>query len=202
MDEYSNFRDTMNLEKAYMQGRFDAIPVVNDSYEQLKNVLNGKAILPKLKDVIKDDILLRWNLFYFLPPIGLGYISTFLQLNNIQVNLIDCIASDLSVRKLKSMISSEKPDFLGINVFSPNYRLVKDMVESVKFKTHIIIGGLATKSLYTKIIQWNTNNPIDIVIGDGELVTKDIVTDNIKEKPRIENPTRRCLISTTSLAIL
>jgi uncharacterized protein len=40
--DYSDFRDTMNLEKAYMQGRFDAIPIVNDSYEQLKSLLNEK----------------------------------------------------------------------------------------------------------------------------------------------------------------
>ena len=40
--DYNDFRDTMDLEKAYMQGRFDAVPIVNDSYEQLKNLLNEK----------------------------------------------------------------------------------------------------------------------------------------------------------------
>ena len=40
--DYSDFRDTMDLEKAYMQGRFDAVPIVNDSYEQLKILLNEK----------------------------------------------------------------------------------------------------------------------------------------------------------------
>lgn len=40
--DYSDFRDTMDLEKAYMQGRFDAVPIVNDSYEQLKSLLNEK----------------------------------------------------------------------------------------------------------------------------------------------------------------
>ena len=29
--DYKDFRDTMNLEKAYLQGRFDAIPYINDS---------------------------------------------------------------------------------------------------------------------------------------------------------------------------
>ncbi len=38
--DYSDFRDTMDLEKAYLQGRFDAVPIVNDSYEQLKHLLN------------------------------------------------------------------------------------------------------------------------------------------------------------------
>lgn len=40
--DYSDFRDTMNLEKAYMQGRFDAIPIINDSDVQLKTLLNEK----------------------------------------------------------------------------------------------------------------------------------------------------------------
>jgi uncharacterized protein len=40
--DYSDFRDTMDLEKAYLQGRFDAVPFVNDSFEQLKYLLNEK----------------------------------------------------------------------------------------------------------------------------------------------------------------
>jgi len=37
--DYSDFRDTMDLEKAYYQGRFDAIPYVNDSGDQLRNLI-------------------------------------------------------------------------------------------------------------------------------------------------------------------
>jgi AAA15 family ATPase/GTPase len=40
--DYSDFRDTMDLEKAYLQGRFDAVPIVNYSYSQLKSFLNEK----------------------------------------------------------------------------------------------------------------------------------------------------------------
>jgi len=38
--DYSDFRDTMDLEKAYLQGRFDAIPILNDSIENIKSLLN------------------------------------------------------------------------------------------------------------------------------------------------------------------
>lgn len=38
--DYSDFRDTMDLEKAYLQGRFDAVPIVNDSVRQLKQLLH------------------------------------------------------------------------------------------------------------------------------------------------------------------
>ena len=40
--DYSDFRDTMDLEKAYLQGRFDAVPWVNDSEEKIKLLLNGR----------------------------------------------------------------------------------------------------------------------------------------------------------------
>lgn len=39
--DYSDFRDTMDLEKAYLQGRFDAVPFVNDSQEKIKTLLYG-----------------------------------------------------------------------------------------------------------------------------------------------------------------
>lgn len=40
--DFSDFRDTMDLEKAYLQGRFDAVPLVDDSFEHLKTLLNEK----------------------------------------------------------------------------------------------------------------------------------------------------------------
>ena len=38
--DYKDFRDTMDVEKAYLQGRFDAIPFINDSIESLKEMIN------------------------------------------------------------------------------------------------------------------------------------------------------------------
>ena len=39
--DYSDFRDTMDLEKAYLQGRFDAVPIVNDSEGGLKELMGA-----------------------------------------------------------------------------------------------------------------------------------------------------------------
>ncbi|MBN2892908.1 MAG: ATP-binding protein [Bacteroidales bacterium] len=38
--DYSDFRENMDLEKAYLQGRFDAIPFVDDSFENLKSIID------------------------------------------------------------------------------------------------------------------------------------------------------------------
>lgn len=39
--DYKDFRETMDVEKAYLQGRFDAIPIVDDAYHNLKDLLYG-----------------------------------------------------------------------------------------------------------------------------------------------------------------
>ncbi|MCH8533880.1 MAG: ATP-binding protein [Flavobacteriaceae bacterium] len=38
--DYSDFRDTMDLEKAYLQGRFDSIPIINDAVENLHSIID------------------------------------------------------------------------------------------------------------------------------------------------------------------
>lgn len=38
--DYSDFRETMDLEKAYLQGRFDSIPIVDDSLKNLKLIIS------------------------------------------------------------------------------------------------------------------------------------------------------------------
>jgi uncharacterized protein len=39
--DYKDFRETMDVEKAYLQGRFDAIPFIDDSYSNLKSLIDG-----------------------------------------------------------------------------------------------------------------------------------------------------------------
>lgn len=40
--DYSDFRDTMDLEKAYLQGRFDAVPIVNDSGDKIRYIIDAR----------------------------------------------------------------------------------------------------------------------------------------------------------------
>jgi AAA15 family ATPase/GTPase len=39
--DYSDFRDTMDVEKAYLQGRFDAVPIIDDSESSLESIVNN-----------------------------------------------------------------------------------------------------------------------------------------------------------------
>ncbi len=118
-----------------------------------------------------------------LPPIGLGYIATHLQNHGIEVELIDAVYSKISLQELIDSLTQRKPDFIAANIFTTNYELVRELFEGLNFKSHFIIGGLSTKDLYKEIIGWKISQPLDVVIGDGELITLDIVNGELRENP-------------------
>lgn len=127
-----------------------------------------------------------------LPPIGLGYIATILQKNGIEVELIDAVFENIPLSELVDSIKTKRPDFVAINIFTTNFEIVKDLVENIDINsTRFIIGGLSTRTLYEDISSWKTKNHIDIVFGDGEFITYDIVTNCIKEKPFYSTHNRR-----------
>lgn len=126
-----------------------------------------------------------------LPPLGLGYIATHLQTKGHKVELIDAVFNNISIKKLTDIIESTKPKFVAINIFSTNYELVKEIVESVRIRVDFIIGGIVVKSIYKQIHNWNSNNHIDIVFGDGELITEDIVNNSLCQKPIAISDNRR-----------
>jgi len=127
-----------------------------------------------------------------LPPLGLGYIATHLSENDIDVTLKDAIAERTPLQMLIEYLDKEEPNFIGINIFTTNYELVKELIESLSIKTKIIIGGLSTKELYKDIFEWETDNHIDVVTGDGELITLDIIRNQVKQEP-VESITNRNL---------
>jgi radical SAM superfamily enzyme YgiQ (UPF0313 family) len=121
-----------------------------------------------------------------LPPIGLGYLATSLSLKGFSVNLIDSVSNNIPIVKLLDIAKKKKPNFVAINIFSTNYDLVKEFVENFRGETHFVIGGIATKALYKKIIKWHSTNLIDIVYGDGELIIQDIVSGVTIEEPKLK----------------
>ncbi len=118
-----------------------------------------------------------------LPPLGLGYIATNLRRNGIDVALIDAVDSRIPLKELSEILIEFRPDFIGLNIFTTNYDLVKELVETIRFRTHIVVGGLATRDLSEKIINWATPNHIDVVTGDGELIMLDIVRGIVADQP-------------------
>lgn len=121
----------------------------------------------------------------YLPPYGLGYIATELK-KYFDVKIIDAVNDNYTIDELLELISNEKPDAVEINIFSVNFELVKKIIENCKVNTKFIVGGKSTRFLYNDIIKFNTPNQINVTIGEGEYITKDIVEGNVKQASQVK----------------
>lgn len=122
----------------------------------------------------------------YLPPIGLGYIATYLEKAGIDVEIIDCVKGKKSVAEIINIINSTEPDFIGINIFTQNYDIVKYIVESIKIECVCFVGGQVVKSIYQDLLQWDTKTRLNIIIGEGELIIPQIALGNCTQSPEVK----------------
>ena len=127
----------------------------------------------------------------YLPPFGLVYIMTSLQKEQIDTKIIDAINDNLTVDEIIEIIKKKQPRFVGINIFSVNFDLVKDIIEKCPVPVNFLVGGKSTKFLYPEIINFKTDNNIIVIIGEGEYIIPAIVKGTISEKAKIEKNNRR-----------
>jgi anaerobic magnesium-protoporphyrin IX monomethyl ester cyclase len=126
-----------------------------------------------------------------LPPLGLGYIATALESRGHVVRLVDAVAERIPLANLVEQLRATKPAVVASNVFTTNYNLVHELFEALDFETHILIGGLATKGLHDEILNWRTPNRVDVVFGDGELITSALIEGTVTEAPIKESGNKR-----------
>ncbi len=119
----------------------------------------------------------------FLPPFGLGYIGNELKKKGLEVELLDCVLENLTVPEIIAFIHSRQPRFVGVNIFSINFELVKKVIEKYSGDTTFIVGGRSTRALYQEILDFKTHNKIIVIIGEGDYIVPDIVQDVLKEEP-------------------
>ena len=125
----------------------------------------------------------------YLPPYGLGYIATSLE-NKYNVEIIDAVYHNYTTSEILDIIEAVHPLAVGINIFSVNFELVKNIIENCQTKTKFIVGGKSTRFLYKDIVNFNTTNEINVTIGEGEYITKDIIDGDVKEPSIVNNPNR------------
>lgn len=127
----------------------------------------------------------------YLPPFGLGYLATKIQENNWDVTILDTIQLGFNVTQVVQRLYEIQPDIIGINIFSVNIPVVRDIVESYQAKAKFIVGGQCTKFIYDEIIKWDTNNDLVVVIGEGDLIICDVIADMVSESPLYEREGRK-----------
>lgn len=110
-----------------------------------------------------------------LPPLGLGYILTYLDRENIPTGLVDAVYDRLGVEAIACIINSGTFHTVGFNVFSVNLKLVKEILFHLERNVHIMIGGKIVGAVWKEIAAWDVKQELSLIIGEGELITPDIV---------------------------
>ena len=121
---------------------------------------------------MKKFVLINSPLFWertdeeeeYLSPLGIGYIATYLKKAGLEVTLLDSVKERLGVEDILKQVSEIKPEFIGINVFTQNYELVKYIIEKMSIQCECFVGGQVVKSIYETILDWQTSNKINIII--------------------------------------
>lgn len=123
----------------------------------------------------------------YLSPLGLGYIATYLEKAGIDVELIDCVKERKSVINIVALINQVHPDYVGINIFTQNYDIVKYIIENIDMECECFVGGQVVKSIFQDILQWKVKNRLNIIIGEGELIIPEIVLGRCRQQAEKEN---------------
>ena len=127
----------------------------------------------------------------YLSPLGLGYIATYLEKSGIEVELLDCVKARASVPDILRRIAMSGADYVGINIFTQNYDIVRYIMENNETECTCFIGGSAAKFLYPEILQWSMKNKLYIILGDGELIIPQIVLGKCSQPPEREQDTKQ-----------
>ena len=104
------------------------------------------------------------------PPLGLGYICSYLKSKNIDAEIYDLGAYPLSINKAIDLMLGSKPEIVGLTCYEQNYFLIRRFCELLKKKDisiKTVIGGPAATFAYKKIL---VDTPyIDFCVqGEGE----------------------------------
>ncbi|MFA6078127.1 MAG: radical SAM protein [Candidatus Omnitrophota bacterium] len=84
------------------------------------------------------------NTYIISPPIGLGYLATALRKAGHEVNIIDCIRDSMGFDAFEAAIRREKPDIVGIQVWSCDVANVQKslaIIKSANKAVITIVGG-------------------------------------------------------------
>lgn len=118
-----------------------------------------------------------YNTHIITPPIGLGYLSSYLQKRGIETKIIDALRDNLSPDALVDKILAERPEAVGITCMTCNYHQVVWLCNTLKFHgIRVILGGVHPTVLPRTTLK---ESQCDFLIaGEGELALAKLIENN------------------------
>jgi len=110
------------------------------------------------------------------PPLGMGYLMSYLRMKGHNVSLIDLNLRHRSREKIASMLREVSPDIVGVSVMCTGAPTVKSIVEIVKstIRVPVMVGGAQASALPEHTLIYTGAD--FAVIGEGEETTAELVS--------------------------
>lgn len=103
------------------------------------------------------------------PPLGAGYIASYLEKNNFSVRIIDNSIEKLSKTEFQEYVKEVNPLCVGFSVCTSSYNnavYLAKLVKEVDERIYVVMGGVQPSSLPHEVLK---KSVIDIVVkGEGE----------------------------------
>ncbi len=113
------------------------------------------------------------------PPLGIGYLSSYLKTHGVEVKIIDALKEKLETKDVVKKILAEKPDAVGITCLTAFYIEVVKLAKLLK-KHHlkVIVGGVHPTFLPYQTLK---DSGADFVVcGEGEIALLKLVKSRFK----------------------
>ena len=121
-------------------------------------------------------------------PMGLAYLTSFIEEKGHEVKVIDCQALDIDHKKLKTEIESFEPDIVGITSIAPLTRSALLAAKAAKEALHdvtVILGGPHATFMDEQILA--EEEAVDFVVrGEGEQTLLEIA-QNIRDSNKVDS---------------
>ncbi len=126
-----------------------------------------------------------YHSYFITPPIGLGYLASYLKKNKITAKIIDGLRDNNDNRALLERILKEKPDAVGITCLTAFYNEavgLSQMLKRSNKEIRVIFGGVHPTALPAETLK--DSNADFVICGEGEtallkLIEKGFVSDGI-----------------------
>jgi radical SAM superfamily enzyme YgiQ (UPF0313 family) len=104
-------------------------------------------------------------------PMGLCYIAAVLEQHQIDVEIIDANALNLSPKEVISEINKRRPKIIGISMLTPDHNYCVEIAQGLTAQYLVVAGGPHATAVPDELL----NNSFDIVVrGEGEYTMLDL----------------------------
>ena len=110
------------------------------------------------------------------PSLGIGYMAAVLEKNQIDVDVLDANALDLSYEEIANEIKERNPDIVALSALTPTIGRAldtADVIKDAKEDTVVVLGGYHPTFEYEAVLE---EESVDVVVrGEGEYTMLDLV---------------------------